>query len=338
MEINLNNLNNATFIGIDAHTTQHTALAINRFEDEKGDLTFENTGLGINKFLSWIPKMDKQSDNVIIGIEGGDWNRHALLTELLTTYLNVYEVNPLYTKQRRDMGPRRDKSDKIDAKLIASVLTRKLSELPKITQSQVASKRWILRKTVWHYEEKTGQGAKLKNQLQVLERERKLTKDKSEQSVLDTIIHSNRLELKRITRLKQVLTKKLGELIEGDGSNLATIPGISTILAAKIVSHTNGIDRFKRVDQFVRYAGISPIERSSGKSKRYIKANRGNRKLNGTFYLSALTQICHNPKAIEYYQKKIKEGKTKKHGLRCVMKRTACIVYGMLKSGEDYRG
>ena len=29
---------------------------------------------------------------------------------------------------------------------------------------------------------------------------------------------------------------------------------------------------------------------------------------------------------------------TKKHALRCVMKRVACIVYGMLKSGEEYRG
>ena len=38
------------------------------------------------------------------------------------------------------------------------------------------------------------------------------------------------------------------------------------------------------------------------------------------------------------HQKKIKEGKSKKQALVCVMKRIACIVYGMLKSGEEYRG
>jgi len=51
----------------------------------------------------------------------------------------------------------------------------------------------------------------------------------------------------------------------------------------------------------------------------------------------ALTQTQWNPKAKVYYQKKIAEGKTKKHALRCVMKRVACILYGMLKSGEAYR-
>jgi len=53
--------------------------------------------------------------------------------------------------------------------------------------------------------------------------------------------------------------------------------GISTILSAKLVAHTNGIERFKNLDKFIRYAGISPLERSSGKSKKYIKGNRGNR-------------------------------------------------------------
>ena len=31
-------LNNATYVGIDAHPTEHTAVAVNRFEEEKGML------------------------------------------------------------------------------------------------------------------------------------------------------------------------------------------------------------------------------------------------------------------------------------------------------------
>jgi hypothetical protein len=52
---------------------------------------------------------------------------------------------------------------------------------------------------------------------------------------------------------------------------------------------------------------------------------------NSTFYLAAVSQVTHNPKAREYYLKKQSEGKTKKHALRCVMKRLAMIVYGMLR-------
>ena len=50
------------------------------------------------------------------------------------------------------------------------------------------------------------------------------------------------------------------------------------------------------------------------------------------------TDQGNRAKAKEYYEKKIKEGKSKKQALVCVMKRIACIVYGMLKSGEEYRG
>jgi hypothetical protein len=48
------NLNTATFVGIDCHPTEHTALAMNRFEDEKGTLRFENSRDGISQFLSWL--------------------------------------------------------------------------------------------------------------------------------------------------------------------------------------------------------------------------------------------------------------------------------------------
>jgi hypothetical protein len=69
----------------------------------------------------------------------------------------------------------------------------------------------------------------------------------------------------------------------------------------------------------------------------YYKPNCGTftrqSKINGT-----LGQIRWNPKAKAYYQKKITEGKSKKKALVCVMKRIACIVYGMLKNGEEYRG
>ncbi len=51
--------------------------------------------------------------------------------------------------------------------------------------------------------------------------------------------------------------------------------------------------------------------------------------------MAAMVQLRWNQKAKEYFEKKIKEGKTKKHALKCLMKR---IAYGMLKSGENYKG
>jgi len=331
------NLNTATFIGIDAHPTEHTALAINRFEEEKGVLRFENTKEGIASFLHWIPTLDAQADNVVIGVEGSGGNGHALVSYLLPLYEYVYEVNPLYTKQRRTLGTRGRKSDPVDAKLVAEVLTRKVSELPRITTSTLSSHLVSLKKIVWFYEEKVRHGTRLKNQLHRLKREHGLCVNPDEKRILALTIREKHSELQSVKRVQKKLVREMGMLLKGQGDNLTTLPGIGTIIAAKLVARINGIERFRTVSKFLQYAGIAPKEKSSGKVKRHVQSNKGNRHLNSVFYLIALTQTQWNPKAKVYYQKKIAEGKTKKHALRCVMKRVACIVYGMLRSGEAYR-
>ncbi len=331
-------LNTVTFIGVDAHTTEHTALAINRFEEEKGRLQFENTHEGIAQFLSWIPTVEKDNDSVLVGIEGGSTERNSMLRSLVAKYSHVYEINPLFTKQRRDYGTCGDKSDVKDAKLIAEVLTKKLNELPLIIKSQVTPERLVFRKTVWFYEEITERGAGIQHHINQLRREEVLARDKRERHAFSVMLKAKKQELKRIRKSQKELRKTLADLLPSSGKNLTTMPGISTILAAKILAHTNGIDRFRNINKFIKYSGIAPLERSSGKTKRYIKANRGNRKLHAAIYMTALTQLCRQTPAREYFDKKVSEGKTRKHALRCLMKRIACMVYGMMKSGEPYRG
>ncbi len=331
------NLNTATFVGIDCHPTEHTALAINRFEDEKGKLRFENTKGGIRQFLSWLPTVDADGDNIIVGLEGEGNSRRGLIFNLLKLYPNIYEVNPLYTKQRRTFGTNPDKSDPRDAKLIAEVLTRKLSELPKITENTLSSALVSLKKLVWMYEETTERGTATQNQLHQLKRELELSEIVVEKKTLAFVIKDHVAELKQIKRKQEKYREQLALLLKEQGSNLTTIPGISTVLAAKIVAHSGGIERFENLNKFINYSGIAPKEKSSGKTKKHKKTFSGNRKLNHTFFLAAMIQIQRNEAAKAYYQKKISEGKTKKHALRCVMKRIACIVYGMLKSGEEYK-
>jgi transposase len=155
--------------------------------------------------------------------------------------------------------------------------------------------------------------------------------------VLAVIRKEKHAELARITLLQKKLTQKLSVLIAVQGANLTTIKGVSTILAARIVAHANGIDRFPTVSKFIRYAGIAPVEKSSGKKKRHRRDMRNNRQLNTALYFVAFNQLRWNPKAKEYFNKKVSEGKSKKHALRCLTRITANIIYGMLKSGEPYR-
>jgi hypothetical protein len=94
-------LNSATFVGIDAHPDSHTAMAINRFQEQKGHLTFPNSKEGIKTFSTWLGKLETNTTQVIIGVEDGGNAGNALLSTILVTHQMLYEVNPLYTKHRR---------------------------------------------------------------------------------------------------------------------------------------------------------------------------------------------------------------------------------------------
>jgi transposase len=72
--------------------------------------------------------------------------------------------------------------------------------------------------------------------------------------------------------------------------------------------------------------------------RRRIKGLTYSKPLKTTFFLAALNQIHWNPKAKAYFEKKVSEGKTKKEALVFVMNRIGCIAYGVMKSGEPYRG
>lgn len=327
----------ATYVGIDVHPGTHTACAINRFEEEKGHLCFENTEQGITQFLSWLTSIEPVHTNLIIGVEGRGGNGHALVNYLLNHYTLVYKVNSLYTKQRRTFGTKRDKTDVRDAELIAEVLIRKHTELPIITKQEYAPSRVQLKRSVEFYHEVTHQGTRLKNQIRRLKRELRLATSAEEKQALSFIVKEKDADLLQVVKRQKGLIEQFKIFIETNGKNLTTIKGIKTTSAAQIMAYINGIDRFQSIDSFMLYAGIAPVEKSSGKTTRFKQNHGGNRQLNAVLHMAAITNMMWDPKGKEYYEKKLKEGKTKKHAIRCLMKRLASIVYGMLKNGRDYQ-
>lgn len=129
------------------------------------------------------------------------------------------------------------------------------------------------------------------------------------------------------------------------GHQLKTMPGISTVTSCALISEIGDIHRFSSADKLAKFAGIAPVNFSSaGKGKDKV-SKQGNRTLNGIFYFLAVqqvqvsksTKVPRNQAFYNYYQKKIKEGKTKQQALVCVMRRLINIVYGMMKSGSAYK-
>jgi transposase len=104
-------------------------------------------------------------------------------------------------------------------------------------------------------------------------------------------------------------------------------PGYPYRLAAKLLAHTGPIHRFRSSSAFASFAGVAPIEVSSGDVERHRLSRAGDRQLNYALHVMAITQIQRDSQGRTYYQGKRAEGKSHKEALRCLKRRLSDVVY-----------
>jgi len=160
----------------------------------------------------------------------------------------------------------------------------------------------------------------------------------------NTIIKMLVKQIKDNNKRLEEIEEQIMELYEKTNCKLHTYPCLDKITSACMLSEIGNINRFQDSGKLAKYAGIAPIEKSSGGTEKQLKNEFGNRELNSMFYSLACRSICAgrngftptNPIFKEYYQKKINQGKTKHQAIVCIMRRTCNIIYGMLKEEKEY--
>ncbi len=328
------------YLGIDAHQQSHLAVLADGFERSLGHLQISSHQEGADQLLSWLQEQEENyqftRDQLRIGVEGGGRYRDLLLASLLQAGYQVYEVNPLLTKQRRGYRPHPDKDDLLDAQLVVEVLSRQPELLAPLSLAMVNQQTLVLAHLARWWEDLARQSARLKNQIKRLNQEQ-VTTTPTVKKTIRAILKAKKKRLREIQKEQQGVKKLLAShILNSPAQHLLEIKGVSVILAARISAHLGDIQRFRNLNAFIKYAGLAPLNHSSGQTKRRRVAKSGNRQLHAAFYLLALNQIRWNPLSQAYFQKKLKEGKTKSQALRSLMKRMGSIVYGLLKSHQPY--
>jgi len=119
---------------------------------------------------------------------------------------------------------------------------------------------------------------------------------------------------------------------------LMSIPKCGLIIASSMLSEIEDIRKYQTSGSLAKYAGIAPREHTSARKVRHYSDYRGNRHLNYSFYLLALTQLSRGGSEVSknYFQKKVTEGKSKMHAIRCLKRKFVDLVYALLKSGKKY--
>jgi len=177
--------------------------------------------------------------------------------------------------------------------------------------------------------------------LSLVDKNKKKTADAEARN---TIIKSTIEHLRLIAKSLEKINKQLKKAVEESQYQLTTMPGINFKLAALFISNIKNIDRFESASKLARYAGLAPVEHSSGTSKNLSYKKYGCRDLNHAFYMLAFEQVgktknskIKNPVSYKYYQKKLEEGKSRAVALTCLQRRLVDIIYAMMRDRSAYK-
>jgi transposase len=141
----------------------------------------------------------------------------------------------------------------------------------------------------------------------------------------------------RIDNEVRSIKSRMRAAVAATGTSLLDIYGVGPVASSIVLGHVVDVSRFPSRGHFASYAGVAPIEASSGPKKRHRLNPRGNRQLNHALHVIAMAQISHDSPGRVYYDRKIDDGKTKKEAMRALKRRIADVVYRALVAVASHR-
>jgi transposase len=134
-------------------------------------------------------------------------------------------------------------------------------------------------------------------------------------------------DIRRLDDQLKASHKRIRTAVAASDTTPTDIFGIGPILAAMLIGYTGDIGRVANQD-YVAYNGTAPVEFSSGGRVVHRASQRGNRQLNHALHMAAL---CHlrqpHSDGRAYFDRLVKEGKTKKRALRALKRQISNRVY-----------
>ena len=118
---------------------------------------------------------------------------------------------------------------------------------------------------------------------------------------------------------------------------LASVPGIGQLTAAVLLSETGHLDDMHRSEQWIAYAGLSPVPRQSGAMVGRCRISKiGNARLRRAMYMSAVTVSRLSNPLGAYYRRLVEQGKPKKVALIALARKLLRICFAVLKSAQPF--
>jgi transposase len=329
-------------IGVDAHKQTHTCAAVDELTGrEIRTRTVAARDAGHGQLLDWAHGLGRER---VWAVEDCRHVSGRLERFLLARGERVLRIPPKLMAGARKSSRESGKSDPIDALAVARAALRE--GLDSFPAAQLDEQALEIRHLVDHRERLVGQRTALINDLrwhlhdldpdlhvplrrfhQPIWQQRAARQLARMRGRRAWIAKDELARIRELSRAIKRLESELKTLVVAYQPHLLTLPGCGVLSAAKAIGETG---RFATAAKFARITGTAPVKASSGTKDRHRLDRGGNRQLNAVLHRIALTQIRCHPPAIDYYQRKLTEGKTHKEALRCLKRQLANTLWHLL--------
>jgi transposase len=334
--------------GVDTHLDVHVAAALDPLGALLGSEPFATTPAGYKQLLGWLEGF---GDVAKIGIEGTGSYGAGLARFLRRRGVEVIEVD----RQNRQARRRSGKSDPLDAiEAARAALGGRAQGHAKSKDGAVEAIRVLV------IAKRSARQARVKALTQM----RHLTVTAPDQlrcrlrgltvptlvaegaklrpgRSTDPVTSATKASISSLAHRIQSLEREIDELDELLAPLLATTaPDLLALFgvgpdtaAALLVAAGDNPERLHSEAAWAHLCGVSPLQASSGKVTRHRLDRGGDRQANSALWRIAMVRIAHDPETTAYFERRVKEGRSKPEVIRILKRYIAREVYRHLPRG-----
>jgi transposase len=335
--------------GVDTHLDAHVAAALDPLGRLIGTESFPADAAGYKALLTWLESFGQVTK---VGIEGTSSYGTGLARSLRRRGIEIVEVNRPNRQSRRNHG----KSDPLDAieAARAAISGRatgagKSKDGPiKAIRVLVVAKRSARQARVKAITQMRHLGYsspdQLHSQLKGLSVPALVAECAGFRPArsVDPVTAATKASLSSLAHRVQALNAEIAELQEKIESLLvATAPDLLGLFgvgpdtaATLLVAAGDNPDRLHSEAAWAHLCGVSPIPADSGKSAGHLRHHQGgDRQANSALWRIVMVRIAHDPETTLYFERRVKEGRTKRDVIRILKRYVSREVYRHLPRG-----
>jgi transposase len=334
-------------LGVDTHKDVHVAAVLDHLGGLLDTREFPATAAGYRQLLDWA----RQFATVLrAGVECTGSYGAGLARYLATQRVSVVEVNQPDRSARR----RRGKTDAVDAEAAArATLSGTARALPKSGDGQVEVLRMLRLAKNSAVKARTqalnqlkavlvNAPSALREELEPLSaallvrRCAELVDPRDGNPAAGTAVFTLRLLAQRVLRLRQEVTelgRRMTVAVRASAPSLLERLGIGPdSAAALLITAGDNPERLSSEASFAALCGASPVEKSSGKTRRRRLNRGGDRQANAALHRIVVTRMRQDERTRTYLERRTAEGRGKREIMRCLKRYTAREVYTLIRA------